>query len=371
MLEKYPREGVYWVRGRAADGDKYERRSLRTSDPDIAEAKIRALEAEARKRRILGPDAPKLEDEITFATCVRLYDAGENEARFLKPVIRKIGQMRVREITPQFIRKLAKELYPMTSTDTWQRQVVTPVRAVINNAHELGKCPPIRVRAYDRDERQRQDRVRGIDSRQSRTPGSWEWLLAFKSEAEPRDAALAHFMFRHGARITQSITMTRSRDMDLSSGRVRLPATKGHPAQWVTLDPEEVVMIANLPVPYRGAARDRVFTIAGARSGALYRRWKEACERAGIDYLSPHAAGRHGFGTEMVVRQGLDPASVAKQGRWSSPAVLLKTYSHPEDSEAKVRDAFAAGKAAARTPAVQLKVRKSRKAAGHKGKSGV
>jgi len=162
--------------------------------------------------------------------------------------------------------------------------------------------------------------------------------------------------------------MERNRDLDLSKGKARLPATKGHPAGWITLDPEEVVMIANLPLPYRGKARTRVFGIGGGRSGALYERWKVACSAANIEYLSPHAAGRHGFGTEMIVRQGVDPVSAAKQGRWASPAVMLKTYSHEEDSEARVRAAFEAGKAGFGTPAVQSDLPKPAKSMARKGK---
>jgi integrase len=355
-LEKFLRGSVWWVRGTRPDTDEYVRTSLRTSDPAVAEAKIREIYAEARKRRILGPDAPKPEDELVFSGAVLLYDAGANEKRYLLPIVRKIGNQRVKDITPQAVRKLAKDMYPNASTDTWQRQVVTPVRAVINNAHDLGRCPPIRIRAFDRDERMRQDRFRGEVSRKPRAPGSWPWLLAFCGHADPRDAALAYFMFTTGARIGQSIAMTRSEDMDLSGPRLQLPATKGHPEQWVDIDPELRTMIANLPVPYRGIARDRVFTLAGTgKNGALYARWKAACAKAGIEYLSPHEAGRHGFGTEMIVRQRVDPTSAAQEGRWSNPSVMLKTYSHPEGSKARVRDAFEAGKLAARTPGVQQK----------------
>lgn len=360
-LEPYLRNGRYWVRGRLADGDRYVRQSLGTADREIAEAEVRAIEAQARKRRILGPDAPKPQDELTFASAVLLYEAQPKEAAFLIPIVKQIGALRVREITPRFVRRLAAELYPDAATDTWQRQVVTPVRSVINNAHELGKCAPIRIRAFSREERIRQDRLRGKESRRPKTPGSWQWLKAFMAAAEPRDAALAYFMFRHGARISQSLAMTRSRDLDLSAARVRLPAAKGHPAQWIDLDPEEVAMIANLPVPYRGQARDRVFTIAGGRSGALYKRWRETCARAEIDYLPPHSAGRHGFGTEMFVRQAarVDPVSAAREGRWSSPIVPLRTYAHAEDSAAKVAAAFAAGKRASRTKPVQRGRKKS------------
>lgn len=354
-LQPYLRGAIWWVKGHRPDTGEYVRESLGTRDEAIAEAKVEEIYREARKRRLLGPDAPKPEDQLTFAAASEDYEPTPSDARYLVPIIRKIGRQRVREITPAGVRKLAKEMYPYASTDTWQRQVVTPIRAVINNAHELGKCPPIKIRRFDEDERIRQDRFRGVESRVPKVPGSWAWVTAFMAHADPRDAALAYFMFRHGVRVGTALEMDRRTDLNLGAGRARLPPAKGHAAEWIELDREEVVMIANLPLPYRGAARHRVFGIGGGRSGALYRRWKATCERAGIDYLPPHAAGRHGFGTEMIVRQGVDPVSAARQGRWSSPAVMLKTYSHEEDSAARVRDAFEAGKAALRTPAVQSK----------------
>lgn len=347
-FELYARGGTWWVRGRPDDGGEYVRKSLGTSRRDFAEADVRELNEAARVRRLLGPNAPKPEDEITFGACVALYPAKQRDAAYLRPIVRRIGKKKVREITPGFIRDhLAPQMLPLASTDTWQRQVVTPVRSVINNAHGLGKCPPIRVKAYSTKERVAQDVVRGRQSRLPRTPGSWKWVEAFCAAADPRDAALAYFMFRHGYRVGQSVAMTRAADMDLGAGLARVHASKGHPAHWVKLDPEEVVMIANLAPPYRHAGADRVFRIPSARNGALYQRWRLACKTAGIEYLSPHAAGRHGYGTEMVVRQRVDPVSAAKD-KWSDPSVMLKTYAHSSDSEEIVREAMAAGRDAAR-----------------------
>lgn len=355
MLEKYQRGRTWWVRGRPADHEEYVRESLGTTDEALADAAIRELERKARRRRILGPDAPRPEDELTFNHAVDLYldRASPRDASYLVPIVKKHGTMLVKSMTPEFIRQLGPQMLPDASTDTWQRQIVTPVRSTINNAHALGKCPPIRVKAYSKRERVAQDVARGKQSRVPKVPGSWPWLLAFMDHAKPQDAALAYFMFRHGYRVTQSVEMTRSRDMDLRRQMVRVHASKGHEAHWVQLDPEEVAMIANLPLPYRGSARDRVFGITNARNGALYGRWKTACKRAGIPYLSPHAAGRHGYGTEMIVRQKVDPVSAAED-KWSDPSVMLKVYSHSDDARVRVRDAFAAGKAAARTLAVQV-----------------
>jgi integrase len=352
-LELYQRGDVYWVRGRPADGDRYLRASLGTADPAIAAAAVREIESAARKRRFLGPDAPRPEDELTFSSAVLLYDAAPADARYLVPIVKRLGATRVRDITPAGVRKLARELLPTAATDTWQRQVLTPVRAVINNAHELGHGPPIRIKAFDRDERLKQDRLRGKESRVARTPGSWPWLRGFMAAADPRDAALAFFVFTTGARLGQSTTMRRSTDLDLSAGRVRLPAAKGHAAEWIDILPELVALIANLRRPRNRRAWDLVFYTAAGHASAIYRRWRRACAAAGIEYLPPHAAGRHGFGTEMIVRQGIDPATVAKAGRWSSPIVPMKTYAHAEDTKAKIRAALEAGQADSGTPRVQ------------------
>ncbi len=352
-IELYLREGVYWARGQLDDSTEYVRRSLKTRDKKIAEARVRKAEAEARKRSLLGPDAPDPRDEVTFAMIVPLYFASEREDGYLKTLIPEIGEMRVRDILPEYVRQLGRRLMPYAATDTWRRQIISPTRAVINNGHRLGKCPPIRIAGYSEKERLAQDAMRGKESRVEKTPGSWPWVLAFSEVAEPRDAALAYFMFRHGYRIGQSVAMTRSADMDLSAGRVRVHASKGHQAHWVQLDPEEVAMIANLQPPKRkpqGAALERVFYSTASRN--LYRRWEKACKAAGIEPLKPHAAGRHGFGTEMIVRRKVDPVTAAKN-LWADPSVMLKTYSHSADAEVTIRAEMAAGRALASTWPVQ------------------
>jgi integrase len=84
--------------------------------------------------------------------------------------------------------------------------------------------------------------------------------------------------------------------------------------------------------------RPRVF---GYGSSTGYNtRWKTICKRTGIQYLSAHPAGRHGFFTELVVRQGVDPVTAAKAGRWSDPNLPMRIYAHAETDEADVRARF-------------------------------
>jgi integrase len=266
-----------------------------------------------------------------------LYDAKPADARFLLKIVPHLGDKKVRDIKPKTVRDLGRVIYPDAATDTWRRQVVVPVSAVINNAHELGRCQPIRVRAYSADERIAQDRQRGKLSRQKKTPGSWEWLNAFRTTAPDRIYALALFMFTTGARLGQAIAMEAKTHLDLRNARALVPAAKGHDAQWVDLMPEAVVAIANTDLRY-----GRVFGYTSKQG--IYPPWRAACKEAGIDYIPPHSAGRHGFGTELVVRQGIDPATAAKFGRWSSPRVMLDTYAHAAQSSSSVHDAFARGK---------------------------
>lgn len=204
-LEIYQRGRKWWVRGRTDGLDGYINRSLGTSDEAVAAARVREIERKARQRAILGEDAPKPEDELTFSQAVLLYDAKPAEAKFLIKIIPHLGETRVRDIKPKAVRDLGRLLYPNAASDTWRRQVVTPVAAVINNAHDLGKCAPIRIRAYTADERINQDRKRGKLSRQEKTAGSWAWLDRFRKHANDRLGALALFSFTTGARIGQCI----------------------------------------------------------------------------------------------------------------------------------------------------------------------
>lgn len=335
-LEIYQRGRKFWIRGRTDGIDGYVNRSLGTSDETVARAKLATIESKARKRAILGDDAPKEKDELTFSGAVMRYPAKPAEAKFLMKVIPEIGNMKVKDITPRLVRELGKKLYPMAACDTWRRQVVTPVCAVINLAHQEVGSPTIRVKSYSAKERETQDAIRGKQSRQEKTPGSWEWIDAFRSEANRYLGALALFMFTTGSRIGQAVLIEPAH-LDLKNHRLWLPASKGHPAQWLSLTIEMEAEIAKLP-----ARNNRVFGYQ--QRWGVYNAWKTACKNAGIEYIAPHAAGRHGFGTELIVRQGLNPVDVAREGRWSSPRLPLETYAHAEDSTRKVHDAFQRGR---------------------------
>lgn len=355
-LEPYKRGRKWWVRGTIDyDGSPitgYYRRSTGTLTEEAAREWITAETERQRRRYLFGEE----QEQLTFADAVVLYPAKPKDAGYLIPLVKEIGGRPVASLTPKEIRALGPKLYPDLSTDTWQRYVVTPVKAVILNAHEEGLCPPIRIKGYSRKERVEQDERRGKQSRIEKAPFTREWVDAFVAEADVYNAAMVQFIFETAARIDQVVSIE-PKHLDLMNHQVKLKAQKGHPEQWVKISTAMVVTLANLP-PRQPKNRQtgergkhRVFGYAG-RSGML-KAWRSICSRAGIEYLSPHS-GRHGFYTELRVNQGVDPVTAAKMGRWSNHALPDKTYAHSDAEEAAIRERF-------RTNPVQYKKRKSSK----------
>lgn len=342
-LEPYRRGSTWWARGHveyeglAITG--YLRESTGASEEGGAREWIRAREIAERRRFVSG----EAERPLTFHDAVILYPPTKQMAQALIPITERIGPMLVRDISPKAVRDLAREIYPDSCTDSWRRWVITPVRAVINNAHDLGKCPPIKIKGYTAEEREKQDRRRGKPSRVERQPGSLEWLLRFREHAGRYHRALALFMYVTGARVGQAVQMHPEQHLDLQNAKVCVPGAKGHADRWIVVPIELVVELANLPAKTprrwkRTAANKRVFGFASS-CGPL-KGWQTACRKASIPYIPPHAAGRHGFGQEMVIRQGVDAKAVGQFGGWSDTTLLARTYTHAEDAEGKIHAAF-------------------------------
>lgn len=340
-LEVYCRGQVWWVRGYVEyNGTRitdYYRRSTGASSEAGAREWV-ALETERQIRRhVLGETSV-----LTFMDAVMMYPAKPKEAIYLQPLVLEVGTMLVSKITPKMVRNLGANLYPSASADTWFRQVVTPVRAVINNAHDLGHCAQIRVRGYTDQERIAQDTLREKQSRIERKPMSKSWVEAFCAYADIYNAAMVRLMFETALRIDQVVSLVPS-DMDLMNKRIWVKAQKGHAEQWVDISHQMMIELANLP-PKQPKNR-QTGEVYGAkvfgyetRTGYL-KRWTTICKDAGIERFTAHSA-RHGFFTELRVRQGVDAITAAKAGRWKNPSLPDHVYGHAEEDQADIRERF-------------------------------
>lgn len=201
-------------------------------------------------------------------------------------------------------------------------------------------------------------------SRIARTPADRDWVEAFCAAADPHNAALLRFMFETAARIDQAVSLTRS-DIDSDECQVWLKAQKGHDATWVKVSEammEELLALSEKLTRNPRTGRVLEPRVFGYNSSTSYNnRWKTICKKAGISYLSAHAAGRHGFFTELVVRQNVNPIAAADAGRWSDASLPMRVYAHPETDEGALREQF-------RTKPVQSKKKKPLKLPKTKGK---
>jgi hypothetical protein len=152
--------GVYYLTG-TINGRRI-RQSLETRDSEVARRRGAEEQGRIERTELYGP-----EQEATFAdACILYLDPDENpevpERHFLEPIIKEIGKHRLAKITPNAVKALAPKLYPGAKPQTWNRQVIKPVRAVINLAHENGMCSPIRIKGFqekDKKPRRAIDRV--------------------------------------------------------------------------------------------------------------------------------------------------------------------------------------------------------------------
>ena len=306
------RDGFAHLHGTVAG--KRVRRSAKTRDAEVAE-RIRA-ETESRliKVDLYGP-----ENEATFAeACYRYLDEGKRR-RYLAPLIRHLGRQRLAAITPGALTSLAVKLYPMEryTNSTRNTCVLKPARAVINFAHQHGLCPPMKVKAF-------------YEAQVDRPAGDRAWIDAFMAactDEERRLRVLCLFMWVTGARIGECIKLEPDH-LDLDAKRGVGPPTKNGDPRTYYLTDELVRELRTLP-PRRvhyGRGSELVFGWSCRQSA--YQLWVKVCKRAGLAVLTPHEAGRHGFGTETVVRQKLDVVTAAKLGGWRDPTVLLRRYAH-------------------------------------------
>lgn len=326
-----------YLRGTVRGEPIYE--STGTDEPEAAEAIRIQREGQVLQRSVYGERAT-----ASFAEAAVAYLKDGGEARFLgsykagqwsglighfwtRPLA-KIGQA---EIDPA-----AAKLYPSASPATLNRQVYTPMSAVLNYAATKDLTEPRRLRRP----RQPKGRTRWL------RPDEAERLIV---AAAPHLQPIVIFMLYTGARVSEALYLD-WREVDLGRRRVRLIETKNGRARGVSLHERIVVALANLPGP---KAEGPVFlTDKGvpyrrkvSAGGQIRRAFSAACRRAGIADFTPHGI-RHTFATWFLAETG-NLKGLMEICDWSSLA-SVRRYMHvnPDHLAAQI-DRLPAG------PAVQ------------------
>lgn len=87
-------------------------------------------------KRYYGGD--NLGPRLLYKDALDAYCPTSEFAGYLLKSYPYLKDMAVEEVTPAFVRSLGPKIDPQNGTDTWHKQFIVPIRAVINNAHDLG-----------------------------------------------------------------------------------------------------------------------------------------------------------------------------------------------------------------------------------------
>lgn len=311
-LELWKRGKIWHVRGTIKiPGQKTGKRvrestgHARLSDAEAYRDKLRK---ETLEQITNGPAAT-----ATFATAVIIYLEKGGEKRFLKPLLKRFGELRLREITADKVTAFALERYAHLAPATVKRELYTPLNAVMKKACTALHIPLIVFEAP------KVGKTTIVNAPE-------EWFPVFFAAAHFRIAAIVLFLTTTGARVSEACRLT-VEDCHLDHLRVLLRKTKNGKPRMVPVTETVAQAIRTLIQLDALEVEDTVFGYAARWS--VNQAIERVCDKAKIKYYSSHKLGRHSFATRLLM-SGRTLKEVQEGGGWDSFAIVAEKYAHLE-----------------------------------------
>lgn len=303
-----------------------------SDDKRLAEEEARALEARILRDAYHG----ERRGSRSFAEAVESYLTAAPRAigdrKRLGRIMLALGDVPLNAVNQQALGRVRqKMLDPGASPATIRRGLITPVRAVMNHARDLGWCdvPKFTI------PKQPEGRTRYL------LPAEAERLI---EAAAPHIRVLVLLLLDTGARMSEALELD-WRDVDLIGARIRFWRTKSGKRRDARISPRTVAAFASLPhregrvIVWRSPS-GRLFEYADrqrAGGGQIKTAWKATLRRAGLDpNFAPHDL-RHTWASWHYARHR-DLLALKLAGGWSSVA-LVERYAHllPEGQDPAIR----------------------------------
>lgn len=257
---------------------------------------------------------------VTFASAAALYMRNGGERRFLEPLLLHFGEKPLAAIDQQAVDEAAVSIYPTATPATRNRQVYSPVSAVLKVG---GVTTPLK----------RPKGGRGAIRLHWLRPEEAFALLAAAEGQNPRFCALLTFLLYTGCRLAEALNLEPA-DLHLGEAFAYVRDTKNGQPRPVHLPPAVVAALANIDTS------KRVF--GWAKSGRLYT-WLDAAARAAGVTIPPGIAFhifRHTYGAWQRRYGKLDTSGLVATGAWKSRQAAA-VYEHADVTEsAKRADLF-------------------------------
>lgn len=313
LVDPKPRRSPFY-RVRGTEFGEYLNRSTKTASKREAQRFLAAWRDEAQRRSLSGP----VREVTTFASAALAYIQANGETRFLRPLVEHFGEKPLADIDQGAIDGSAVTLYPAATSATRNRQVYSPVSAVMKRAgFEKAIKRPKGWRSAPRPHWLRPEQAFA--------------LLEAASAENERFGALLAFLLYTGCRLSEALRLEWD-EVDLPRAVARLRETKNGEALTVHLPAGIVALLANL-----GDGRSRRSVFGFSKSGRLYALLSASEKRAGIslpDRSAFHVL-RHSHATWRRLYTGADTTALTQTGLWKSRQAAA-VYEHV-DATAEAR----------------------------------
>lgn len=292
-------------------------RSTKTGNRALAGKILKKWEREVERGELAEPGEP------TFASAAAAYMKAGGERRFLRKLLEHFGDTKLSKIDQPAIDVAAAALYPRASGATRNRQVYSPVSAVLRRAGV------------------RLDLARPVGAGGNKAT-SWLWpeqaetIFEEAGKIDQEFQALLIVLTYTGLRLSEALGLTWN-DVRLQDGFAYIPQTKTDEPRAVFLPPVAVAALANMAGDVR--SQSKVFRFA--KSGYLYSLLKAAVFKAGVTLPERSAFHvlRHTYATWMRRYAGADSKALIATGAWKD-AKSVDRYSHVVVSEEAQRAAL-------------------------------
>lgn len=317
-LKRYAARGANWyLRGTVRGVSVFE--TTGTNDRKAAEAIRIKRESGILQRSVFGPGAT-----VTFAEAAASYLEQGGEARFLGQEDPSTGRWTglighfmskpLCEIGQQEANAAATELFPGTKASTRIRQCYTPLKAVLTHAAKMKWCaaPMIEKPA-----------AAPVITKFS----SVDRLNKLLPECKGKLRLFVMMDTYTGGRLAEILRVDWDEDVSLARRTIMLWQTKTKQRAVYIPDPL-LIELAAVPEADRHGPM-----FHWRQKTSVHRPLKNACKRAGVEYLPPHQQGRHTYATWMTDYAGLGPKALMEAGGWESVQSVMR-YLHVTPGQA-------------------------------------
>lgn len=277
-------KGNWIIRGTVAGQRVHQ--STGTDKRRLAEAAKTRLENELLERSIYGRPAT-----VTFAEATLTYLESGGEGRFLRRVLEYAGpDTLLKDIDNDWLNRAARELYPDAAPATVNRQLITPVSAVVTLAAEDGLCEFRRFRRRSA----KGGRIRWL------TPEEAERLIEAIREMHPHILRPVAIMLGGSARSAEALKL-QIPDLHLATGEAFIREPKNGADRMIQFPARAVALITETELPEIGPVcltpKGKPYVIRANGGGQIAGAFNACREAAGLGRdVTPHVL-RHTWAT--------------------------------------------------------------------------